>query len=92
MHVVEGEIIEQNGQPEVADINNGSLWMGINYVIANKYSIMMNKFLIILRMREEECFNVLGISFGSSSAEIRAAYKAKALKYHPDKAPEGKQI
>ncbi|KAL9963597.1 hypothetical protein ACROYT_G027120 [Oculina patagonica] len=36
----------------------------------------------------EECYEVLGLEYGATEAEIKSAYRKKALQCHPDKNPD----
>lgn len=39
-----------------------------------------------------EAWQILGIESGASDAEIRKAYRRQAMKYHPDKNPDGREV
>ena len=42
-------------------------------------------FFLARKNRRMNYYNILGVNFDANDAEIRAAYRAKALRFHPDK-------
>ena len=37
---------------------------------------------------KKDCYAVLGLNAGATEADIKTAYRQKALKYHPDRNKE----
>ena len=43
-------------------------------------------------MAQRDYYEVLGVKKGSAEAEIKKAYKRLAMKYHPDRNADDKEI
>jgi len=69
-------------------------WRGISLAVALLALIATGKMAWEVGVREPNHFETLGVRVDASTTEIKKAYKAISLKYHPDKtdAPEAPAI
>jgi hypothetical protein len=69
-------------------------WRGISLAVALLALVALGKMAWEVGVREPNHFETLGVRVDASTADIKKAYKAVSLKYHPDKtdAPDAPAI
>eukprot|EP00967_Tisochrysis_lutea_P061554 scaffold78903_cov43-Tisochrysis_lutea.AAC.1 len=70
--------------PRVNKSGPGS-WRGISLAVTLLALVALGKMVWEVGVREPNHFETLGVRVDASTAEIKKAYKAVSLKYHPDK-------
>lgn len=54
--------------------------------------LLISSFLLLHATEQKDYYEVLGVAKDASEADIKRAYKKLALKWHPDKNPEDKDL